>query len=123
MTFEEMLDDIERQAQALNNWMPVLNDKVAPLMLRGVEERFSTESGPDGSPWSSGLVETGELRASYSVIPGSANTKTVGPVGERNETIAAAQEGRGNVITGWTPEMIEDVDRIISERLDEIMGS
>lgn len=95
----------------------MLADKVSPEFLAAWDRRFNTQSNADGSPWSSDLVDTGELRSSVSVGV-TDNTVSAGPSGARNEDIAAVWQDRGNDVCG----IDEQLDEAIAEILDAFVG-
>jgi len=95
----------------------LLQDEISPQFILAWERRFQTETNADGSPWSSDLVDTGELRDSVEVIV--ENTSIIaGPGGDRNVKVAEEQADRGNVVGG----IDEELDDFIMESLDNWMG-
>lgn len=121
MHYTELPEDFDRQADNILK-IDSLLEEIGLVMLQDVEERFLSESGPDGSPWSSDLVDTGELRDSFTISI-SNNSVGVEPSGVRNEDIVAIQEDKGNIIMGFSDACLEEIDRLLDNYLSDVVES
>jgi len=94
----------------------LLEDELSPAFIEAWYRRFNTQTNADGSPWSSDLVDTGELRDSISVDV--VDTSIIaGPTGARNEDLADVLALRGNMVGG----IDEELDSRIALALDNLM--
>lgn len=92
--------------------------EIYPIMQASWERRFASQTGPDGESWSSDLVDTGQLRASFSLL--GIDTKHIvgGPSEGRNQDVALAQAEIGNLVAGFDTEALEAISEALSKFLD-----
>lgn len=95
----------------------LLQDELSPEFYEAWYRRFATQTNADGSPWSSDLIDTGELFASINVTIVDTSIEA-GPDGDRNIDVAEQQAALGNYVGG--------IDEILHEQiataLDNWMG-
>lgn len=103
--------------EAFQSWV---RDNIAPIMLEGIEERFATQSGPNGESWGTPLVDTGEFKGSFQArdIEGGV---AVGPAGQRNETILQVQAEKGREVLGWSDSQLDQVDELVGQLIDKML--
>lgn len=119
-------DAIRDQAKAFTarELQADLMTKVAELMMRFADERFSGKNNADGYSWGKrDMVQTGELMRSYRVITKQADKVVVGPTGERNITIAEQAAERWNIlIAGMGPMELQRLDKEFEAYLNRAAG-
>lgn len=117
--FEELPSHLSSVASHLkpDELFRLLKDELEPCFRNAWERRFATQSNADGSPWSSDLIDTGELYSSLRVTV-TRDGISAGPGGQRNVDVAGYQEERGNSVGGVDDEL----DEQIATALDNWMG-
>lgn len=110
----EYFDQVQEQISEQS--IESLLKDLAPYFVDGWYRRFSTQTNADGSPWSSDLVDTGELRSSFDMEVRDQKV-IAGPQGERNEDVAAYNAERGNSVLGVDEELAD----IVINALDMLM--
>lgn len=126
INLSQLGDAIRDQAKAFSSkeLQSDLMTKVAELMMRFVDERFSGKNNADGGSWGKrDMVQTGELMRSYRVITKQADKVVVGPTGERNVTIAEQAAERWNIlIAGMGPSELQRLDKEFEAYLNRAAG-
>lgn len=99
----------------------VLSDELVQEFIAAWYRRFDSQTNSDGSPWSSDLVDTGELRASIEVLVGNQRIEA-GPSGARNEDLAIILADKGNVVGGIDDELDDKISRVLDNFMYEALN-